>query len=292
MTLYYLVGFCVLNLNCSIMNLARILFAISFCCTIIIGFGQDGIKIELELPEEVGYLENLHLKYSFSYTGVEPISINNPVYNWELFIKDETSSDEYLIFTGNNYKTSDEGANTGISKYSNGYIYSDVFEADLLGVFNKTGLDICPQNDRFTLEPGNYILKLVYYPSEDESEAIIRQEELIVIDYKESKEKEAAAWLERLPHPLFLTKRQLSACRFCDYEAILLAESFIKRFPNSRFVAYAHWLIAFNTGAIYRKLRIAIDKTNKDKIKYHSEQAIKKAKGFSRELMVTKVSIL
>lgn len=88
-------------------------------------------------------MENFYLKYSFFYIGGELISINNFVYNWELFIKDEIFLDEYLIFIGNNYKIFDEGVNIGISKYSNGYIYSDVFEVDLLGVFNKIGLDIC-----------------------------------------------------------------------------------------------------------------------------------------------------
>ncbi len=58
------------------------------------------LVVKLELPEEIGYLEPINLKYSFLYKGEEAININSPYYSWDVYIRREDHDAECLIYSG------------------------------------------------------------------------------------------------------------------------------------------------------------------------------------------------
>ncbi|MBV6652558.1 MAG: hypothetical protein KI786_02320 [Mameliella sp.] len=252
-------------------------------------YSQSGIVLDVELPDEVGYLEPLNLKYSFLYKGEEAININSPYYSWDVYIRREDHDAECLIYSGGNLLIG--GQTISYVNCEPGLSFTHIFEADLvLCDFKKSGLDVCPPNEGFTLKPGKYVLKLVYYPLQEKEQAIVKEEGLIVVDYKESKEKEAAAWLESLFHPLFLYEHGLPGCRYCDDQAIALAEEFIRRFPESRFAADAHLKIAAKTETFHWRYDIEYSKEDYDEIIYHYEQAEAKKTGIMKEVMRERVS--
>lgn len=254
-----------------------------------VSYCQSGIVLGVELPDGVGYLEPLNLKYSFLYEGEEAIKVINPYYSWDVFIKREDHDSECLIYSGGNLLVG--GQTISYTNCEPGLSFTHTFEADLvLCDFTKSGLDVCPPNEGFTLKPGKYVLRLVYYPSEDKGEAIVKEKELIVVNYKDSKEKEAAAWLESLFHPLFLYRNRLPGCRFCDDKAIALAKEFIRLFPESRFAADAHYFVAAYIEKVHRKYDLSYSKKDYDEIIYHLEQAEAKKTGIMKEVMKRKVS--
>lgn len=207
--------------------------------------GQSDFELEVVFPNEIGYLEPLFLHFNISYKGEGEILAYRPFDVLEVYIGRVEQDMMYQLFEVNTTQISEHQltpTSIPVNYYETNSTRIRYLPKQL--VLNNIG----ELNSGFTLTPGYYKIKLVYAPysfhrKEEFKKQIFIEERLFeVVDYTQSQEKEAVEWLLQQPNPLLLYIPKLNHRTKDDYlKTIIELESFLNRFPDSRFAPFGHY---------------------------------------------------